>query len=67
MINMDVRKLMDYDDVNYRRAKRLVKELGSYEAVTEASYQQLLDVHYIGETTAKSIYEANREEPQSLL
>ena len=59
---VDMRKLTEHDKVNQRRARRLLKEFGSYEAVMSANYRDLLDVHYIGEETAKSVYRASKRQ-----
>lgn len=63
----EVRKLTEFDKVNERRARRLLKSFGSYDAVMSANYRELLDVHYIGEKTAQSLYRAGRRENQPSL
>lgn len=66
-MNSDVRKLMQFDHVNYQRAKRLLKEFGSYEDVMGASYHKLMETHYIGEKTANSIFHKKQTKPTNLL
>lgn len=66
-MNQDIRKLTQIKNVNRRRAERLVDKFGSYDAVMEASYQQLLNTHYIGEVTAKSIRGESGSDPSGLL
>lgn len=62
--NFEVRKLTQYENVNERRARRLIKEFGSYDAVMAANYRDLLDVHYIGKKTARSIHRAGKRQRQ---
>lgn len=66
-MNTEIRKLMAIDNVNYKRAKRLLDKFGSYEDVTDASYNQLVETHYIGEVTARSIFNRGRSRPESLV
>lgn len=66
-MNLDMRRLMDIPHVNHQRARRLLEEFDSYEAVMSASYNQLIETHYIGETTARSVFNEGRREPEKLL
>lgn len=66
-MNLDQRRLTDIDNVNRQRAERLLDEFGSYEAVMSASYNRLIETHYIGETTARSVFNSGRSEPESLV
>lgn len=66
-MNQDVRKLMAVENVNRERAQRLLDRFGSYDAVMGASYQQLIDTYYIGEVTARSVFNEGKSEPSSLL
>lgn len=66
-MNRDTRKLLEFDEVNYKRAKRLLKVFGDYESVMNATYDQLIEVHYIGPKTAESLYYHDTSEPGSLL
>lgn len=60
-MSIDKQKLMEFDKVNEERATRLLKEFGSYESVMNATYEQLLETHYIGQETAKSIHFKSKE------
>ena len=68
MSSIDRQKLMRFDNVDERRARRLLNDFGDYEGVINASYRDLLEVHYIGEKTANEIYQkSKRESTQSLI
>lgn len=66
-MNQDVRKLMTIENVNRERAQRLIDRFGSYDAVMDASYQQLVDTYYIGEVTARSVFNEGKSNPSSLI
>lgn len=67
MSSVERQKLMKFDKVNERRARRLLKDFGSYEAVMNATYDELISTHYIGKKTAKEIYHNSSADPASLL
>lgn len=66
-MNQDERRLMAIENVNYKRARRLLEKFGSYENVMSASYRQLIETHYIGEVTARSVFNAGRRRPKKLV
>jgi excinuclease UvrABC nuclease subunit len=62
-----MRKLTKIEHVNEQRARRLLQKFGTYDAVMNASYQQLVNTYYIGEVTAKSIHRTKNSDPGNLL
>jgi len=66
-MDRETRRLLQIDYVNYRRAQRLMDRFDSYDSVMKASFDQLMETHYIGETTARSVFNHTRSDPETLV